>query len=303
MDVVDRLCQHSYSPIVTQLVGVGRCLASHIIREDNAMRTTLFISIAVIVLLASGASAGIDSVYVDSNRLVVEGTFHEFYYGDTLVGCTERGGDDAWISIDRCDRPTTGCDSTAGYNACHFKLIDGAGNCLLMNLRLDKLPGTDTSDTFPLKMSFPIGDTITEQNIEFLTGSYYNSVHMYSPSGYRYLGNGDSYIIELTDQCDECANRDRLIEIVLTTDSIQIPCCVGARGDVNCDGVVGDTLDLNRMIDYLFISYDPLCCYEAGDVSPIGSPNNNVDIGDLNTLIDYYNGTITSLPACPEPSW
>ncbi|MBU0983977.1 MAG: PKD domain-containing protein, partial [candidate division Zixibacteria bacterium] len=88
-------------------------------------------------------------------------------------------------------------------------------------------------------------------------------------------------------------------------------CCVGDVGNVvldiggNC-GEAGDQMtdisDLTHMIDYLFISFTPLCCVQEADVDPLmfgGTPNDMVDVGDLTALIDHLFITFPALPACP----
>jgi len=73
-------------------------------------------------------------------------------------------------------------------------------------------------------------------------------------------------------------------------------CCVDLTGNVNCDpGDIVDIGDVTRLIDYLFISNDPLCCEEEANAN--GSTDGIVDIGDLTGLIDYL--FISNTP--PEP--
>lgn len=61
-------------------------------------------------------------------------------------------------------------------------------------------------------------------------------------------------------------------------------CCEGIRGNADCDpaGTV-DLGDLTALVDYLFISFSPLCCEEEANVD--GLPG--IDLGDLTALIDY----------------
>ncbi len=71
-------------------------------------------------------------------------------------------------------------------------------------------------------------------------------------------------------------------------------CCVGSRGDFNCDGGVG-LPDLSTMIDYLFISFTPLCCVEEADLNIDGA----IGLPDLSLMIDHLFITFTPLPPCP----
>ena len=55
-------------------------------------------------------------------------------------------------------------------------------------------------------------------------------------------------------------------------------------GNVDCDpSQLVDIADLTRLIDYLFVSRDSLCC--EGEANCDGSPG--IDLGDVTRLIDY----------------
>lgn len=76
-------------------------------------------------------------------------------------------------------------------------------------------------------------------------------------------------------------------------------CCVGARGNVDCDPNDSfDIGDLTRLIDHCFISYDALCCPEEADLSPDGS----IDIGDVTVCVDLLFISAVPPPLCPG-SW
>ncbi len=80
-------------------------------------------------------------------------------------------------------------------------------------------------------------------------------------------------------------------------------CCTGSSvGNMDCIAGVVDMGDLTVLIDHLFISLDPLCCVEEGDVDLSGQPNpvpGDVDMGDLTVLIDHLFISLSPLPACP----
>ncbi|MBU0984202.1 MAG: hypothetical protein KKA42_10055 [candidate division Zixibacteria bacterium] len=93
-------------------------------------------------------------------------------------------------------------------------------------------------------------------------------------------------------------------------DTIQIvgSCCVATRGNVqlqpNCTptGDAPDVSDLTALIDYLFISFTPLCCLEESDFAPEifgGQPDNMVDVGDLTAMIDHLFINFPPMPGCP----
>lgn len=73
------------------------------------------------------------------------------------------------------------------------------------------------------------------------------------------------------------------------------PCCSGQAGNVDCDpaGLV-DISDLARLIDYLYISFQPLCCTKEANTD--GDPG--VDISDLSRLIDYLYISFNSVNQC-----
>jgi len=74
-------------------------------------------------------------------------------------------------------------------------------------------------------------------------------------------------------------------------------CCIGLRGNVDCDSDdLTDLSDLTRLIDYLFLSFEPLCCLEEANVNdPSGGL---IDLGDLTRLIDYLFISFTPLAEC-----
>lgn len=73
-------------------------------------------------------------------------------------------------------------------------------------------------------------------------------------------------------------------------------CCFGYRGNVDCDPFNNiDISDLTRFIDYGYISFAPLCCFDAADMDGVGS----IDISDLTILIDYLYISFTPPPLCP----
>ncbi len=73
-------------------------------------------------------------------------------------------------------------------------------------------------------------------------------------------------------------------------------CAVGAPGNVDCDPTDNiDISDLSRLVDYLYVSQQPLCCPIEANVD--GSPG--IDIGDLTRLVDYLY--ISFIPFPPTP--
>ncbi len=84
---------------------------------------------------------------------------------------------------------------------------------------------------------------------------------------------------------------------------VQLGCCVGETvGNMDCEPGIVDMGDLTILIDHLFISLNPLCCLEEGDVDLSGQPDPgvaDVDMSDLTVLIDHLFIGLTPLPSCP----
>ena len=74
-------------------------------------------------------------------------------------------------------------------------------------------------------------------------------------------------------------------------------CCIGLTGNVDCDPAGGvDISDLSRLVDFLYVSFSPLCCEPAANID--GDPSNGIDISDLSALVDYLYVNFTPPAAC-----
>lgn len=72
-------------------------------------------------------------------------------------------------------------------------------------------------------------------------------------------------------------------------------CCAGFPGNVDCDPKNQiDIADLTRMIDFLYVSFSPLCCFDGANMDGSGA----IDIGDLTALIDYLYLSLIAPPNC-----
>ena len=75
------------------------------------------------------------------------------------------------------------------------------------------------------------------------------------------------------------------------------PCCTGQTGNANCSADENpDISDITRLIDFLYLSHDPLCCPGEADVNTSGG---DPDISDITRLIDYLYLSHAPLPDCP----
>jgi PKD repeat protein len=82
----------------------------------------------------------------------------------------------------------------------------------------------------------------------------------------------------------------------LSVTFIKTGCCEGVTGDADCSGGEPDISDITRLIDYLYISHNPLCCAEEADVDASGG---EPDISDITYLIDNLYISHKALPMCP----
>jgi len=74
-------------------------------------------------------------------------------------------------------------------------------------------------------------------------------------------------------------------------------CCQGMVGNANCDELDGvDISDITRLIDYLYLTHEELCCLEEANAS--GDSELVVDISDITALIDYLYLSQTPLSDC-----
>ena len=74
-------------------------------------------------------------------------------------------------------------------------------------------------------------------------------------------------------------------------------CCIGYTGNTNCSELdEPDVSDIVRLIDYLYVSHEPLCCPGEADVN--GSSDPEPDLSDIVRLIDYLYLSHEPLPDC-----
>ena len=112
-------------------------------------------------------------------------------------------------------------------------------------------------------------------------------------------GKTSSYIAKWTGPA---ANNRRYsanqLAALAITDTCALDCCHGNVGNVDCDPQNGiDISDLTRIIDYLYITFAPLCCPSSSNVD--GSLEGNIDIADLTALIDFLYISFTAPLPCP----
>ncbi|MBN1211645.1 MAG: fibrobacter succinogenes major paralogous domain-containing protein [candidate division Zixibacteria bacterium] len=81
--------------------------------------------------------------------------------------------------------------------------------------------------------------------------------------------------------------------LMISTSSFAFVC-----GDIDCSGGDPDITDITRLIDYLYLSHDPLCDPLLADVNDSGG---EPDMSDVSRLIDFLYGSHEPLN-CPPPA-
>jgi|CXWL01.1.fsa_nt_gi hypothetical protein len=75
-------------------------------------------------------------------------------------------------------------------------------------------------------------------------------------------------------------------------------CCAGFTGNMDCDCENSVNIaDLTVLVDHLFLSFAPLCCFEEANIVTPG--DNGVDISELTLLVDHLFISFAGLPVCP----
>ncbi|MBN1213789.1 MAG: right-handed parallel beta-helix repeat-containing protein [candidate division Zixibacteria bacterium] len=114
-------------------------------------------------------------------------------------------------------------------------------------------------------------------------------------SGFNWLASGaetEQALIRIFDPT--VPSRTDLSDAVFT---VAAGCCIGVTGNTDCSELEEpDISDITRLIDYLYISHNPLCCLEEADVNVSGG---EPDISDITALIDNLYLSHKVLPDCP----
>jgi len=106
--------------------------------------------------------------------------------------------------------------------------------------------------------------------------------------------DGDG-IYDGIDNCLETYNPD---QADINNDGVgDACCCIGVRGNANCSVMQqADISDITRLIDYLYLSHEQLCCPNEADANGSGG---EPDISDITALIDHLYLSHRVQPSCP----
>ena len=119
------------------------------------------------------------------------------------------------------------------------------------------------------------------------------------PDKYNY-DQEDSDLDGFGDSCDNCIyvyNPDQLDADSDGVGDVCQGCCIEFTGNANCSEIEEpDISDITRLIDFLYLSHEELCCLEEADANGSGG---EPDISDITRLIDYLYLSHALLPACP----
>lgn len=79
--------------------------------------------------------------------------------------------------------------------------------------------------------------------------------------------------------------------------ALPIECCQGTTGNVDCDpNEVISLTDLTRLINHLFVTFEPLCCVAEANVNADG--DGVINLTDLTVLANHLFVTFVPLPNC-----
>jgi len=137
-------------------------------------------------------------------------------------------------------------------------------------------------------------DIVYLLNFLYLGGSAPNPLANGDPNGDCRIDKGDVFYLEAHLFL---GGPPPVYCTCLAPDTVNA-CCYGTVGNTNCShDEQPDISDITRLIDYLYISHDPLCCPPEADANGSGDPE--PDISDITKLIDHLYISHAPLPLCP----
>jgi hypothetical protein len=185
-------------------------------------------------------------------------------------------------------------------------VVDGAGSAYVMGWTYS----TDFPTTTPFDGSYNgMEDAFltklspSDQDNDGIADALDNCIDVFNPD------QTDTDADALGDACDTDDDNDGVIDGVDNCPFIANPiqqdgngdgigdvcCCLDPTGNVDCDPAGGvDISDLSALIDYLYITFVPLCCPKEANTDG----QSGTDISDLSALIDYLYISFVPPAAC-----
>jgi hypothetical protein len=232
---------------------------------DSAYRATSLVGIAADTLIADEITGKPDSTYEITIYTALKLPTYQ------IVIPIEYSGD---VDLEFIGYETAGCisDSIESISYPHY---DGANKKFTLDLSCSKYTYLEPTSGPLIKLKFKILSADPGTTPIILDG-YDDNLPLISSSAADYQPTTSAGLIEITST----------------------GCCTGLTGDVNCAG--GDEPDISdivRLIDFLYLSKDPLCCPEEAETN--GDCGTEPDISDIVRIIDYlYLETHTPCVSC-----
>ncbi|MBN1212603.1 MAG: hypothetical protein JXA92_08495 [candidate division Zixibacteria bacterium] len=151
--------------------------------------------------------------------------------------------------------------------------------------------------------------TITEDLCYCFDTGYVGCISVYYNGNgfnkqYAYNGFGDSWVENIPEGThvgllvgEKTILVARSTKLYAFDPQSEILCCRGMTGNVDCsESEDPDITDIVRLIDFLYLSHNPLCCPEEADTDGSGG---DPDITDIVKIIDHLYLSHEPLVDCP----
>jgi hypothetical protein len=155
-----------------------------------------------------------------------------------------------------------------------------------------------TFANLPMDYNFPVDSTNLFVPAQFVDSAA-NDYHLAIGSPYIDAGDPDAVFNDANlSRNDIGVDLSRIPDSVCCLPVVErLNCCVGQTGNIDCspDDMV-DIGDLTALVDHLFITFTPICCFVESDVNG----DSSVDILDLTILVEHLFISFSPLNACQQ---